>query len=100
MRFQVMAEVLVASLRSIANDTDMIGLSCDCHGHVVEDIAADGAADQVWELLEHAAFDHASRNGVQIHRASTLINGYELGRIAELPPVTDHEYAWRERNPL
>jgi hypothetical protein len=100
MTFQIMAEALVASLRSIANDTDMIGLSCDCHGFVVEDIAIDGATEQVRELLEHAAFDHASRNGVQMHRTSTLINGYELGRIADLPPVTDHEDAWRERNPL
>lgn len=92
-----MARSLVLNLKDLGGK-GTIGLNCDC-GRQAEDVTFEGGEERVKELLDHILFRHSSRRDIFITREAQLMTGYELARMADLPPLTQHEENWRRDNP-
>jgi hypothetical protein len=92
-----MARSLMRNLVDLGGKGE-IHLACDC-GEEAKNVTNPDAAPRVTVLLEHVLFDHPTRRDLIITREARLMTGYELGRLADLPPVTQHEENWRGDNP-
>jgi hypothetical protein len=100
-----MAASIIATVRASAGDHEVVALSCDCHNETwrVDDVQWPGLEDavgQVQRLVEHALHDHVVRHGIQIHRTTDLLIGFQLGQLAGLPATSEYEERWRIENPL
>jgi hypothetical protein len=105
MNTEQMAASIIATVRSSAGEREVVALSCDCHNvnWRIDDLQWPGLEDavgQVQRLLEHALHDHPFLGGIQIHRTTSLLIGFQLGQLAGLPARSEYEERWRIENPL
>ncbi|UVT31365.1 hypothetical protein SEA_MARCIE_103 [Microbacterium phage Marcie] len=88
---EVLAETLLTTLQG---DETVTMITCDCGRDL--DIFTEQTVEAVKQLLEHAAFEHATRREIHVYRTAPLLSGYELGTLMRLPAQTDAESKWRE----
>lgn len=89
------AETLATTLLAATeNDPTVTMLACECGGRDVL-VGTETTVAEVVDLLNHAAFDHATRRDVDVYRTSTLLSGYELGALMRLDAQTGAEEEWR-----
>lgn len=55
-----------------------------------------GDSTAIAALIEHAAYEHGTRQDIVGVKHVGFITGYTLGLRLGAPPVTEHEARWRE----
>lgn len=88
------AEILATTLlATIEDDPSVTMVACEC-GRDVQMSSETGVAE-LQSLIEHAAFDHATRYQIDVYRTAKLVSGYELGVLLRLSALTEAEEKWR-----
>lgn len=83
---------------TVSHNPEGVAFMCELCAKCVA-LVDGGEADvfAVEELIEHAAFEHATSAGLLVSRVTGLIRPYELRLLLGATPATEHEEKWRER---
>jgi hypothetical protein len=91
-------EAVEKSNEQVGHYTD-VDLLCACGREA--DLAGDEQdATRVWDLVEHALFDHTTAHDILLERRMRLISSNEMRLVAGYEPATEAEQKWRERQSL